>query len=231
MKINEILTEGFWSGVGAVGKGVAKGVAKGAVNIVAPGAIDKFSQLNTLRKNTNPLTTTTPAEPVTTPQSSVSSVSELPQAKVSGFEVLDQDPIRIRYNKAEYTLNNNAEWIQMGTKGTKQPLIKDINPTLEKLLDRAAGTENTSSQPSAKKPPAKKPPAKSVIQTDATKIAQVTTPNGTKADKWSDGGWSTPDGTKNVVVVDSDIRPLEQLLARQTSGQQPAVFSSNRRVT
>jgi hypothetical protein len=58
---------------------------------------------------------------------------------VPGFTVLDQEPIRIEYKKKDYVLNSQGDWVALSARGTRAPLIKDINPTLEKLLDKAAG--------------------------------------------------------------------------------------------
>ena len=155
--------------------------------------------------------------------------------------MVSQDPMMIRYQKNDYTLDNNGEWIR---RGTTKP-VKDFDPTLEKLLDRASGAEQdaaTMKQPSQTQ------------QGKPTIISTVTTPDGVKANKWSDGVWSTPEGGENVQVVDSDVPSLEKLLATQgqkphTGGRQkgslsqtpnairkraaraemPAVFKSNRR--
>ena len=46
MKIKEIMTEGFWSGVGAFGKGLAKGVGQS----IAPNAMADFEKQKNLRR-------------------------------------------------------------------------------------------------------------------------------------------------------------------------------------
>jgi|688.fasta_scaffold194058_3 hypothetical protein len=72
--------------------------------------------------------------------------------RVPGFAIVSKEPIVIRYQKKDYALNNKGEWTAISTRGTKTPLLKDINPTLEKLLDKAAGfadhqTHQTVAQP------------------------------------------------------------------------------------
>lgn len=154
---------------------------------------------------------TTPGTKTTAKQKSKTPPAQPTQ--ISGFEVIVQDPIMIRYNKNDYVLDQNGEWVPMSAKGTKKPLVKDYNPTLEKLLDRVAGTEKQSTPVTPKQP--------------IKIIASVTIPNGTRADKWSDGKWSVPENGENVEVADSDIAPLDNLLKQQQ--EQPAVFKSNRR--
>jgi hypothetical protein len=63
----------------------------------------------------------------------------VPNLNVPGFTVVNKEPIVVRYQKKDYALNNRGEWQLLTPRGTKAPLIKDTNPTLEKLLDKAAG--------------------------------------------------------------------------------------------
>jgi len=72
-------------------------------------------------------------------QTAKSAVQDGPATNVPGFTVLDQEPIRIEYKKKDYVLNSQGDWVALSARGTRAPLIKDINPTLEKLLDKAAG--------------------------------------------------------------------------------------------
>lgn len=73
------------------------------------------------------------------PQATVKTMSPKASAGQQGFVVVNQDPILVRYQKKEYGLNQRGEWYQVGSRGTRAPLIKDIDPTLEKMLDKAAG--------------------------------------------------------------------------------------------
>jgi hypothetical protein len=95
MKINEILTEaGILSMVGRVAKGVGKGVGKGLVNVAAPSAIDKFSQLGTQWKATKSLSPATAPEPTIQPISPIELAPpgnivftiKLPSGSVSKYE-------------------------------------------------------------------------------------------------------------------------------------------------
>lgn len=58
---------------------------------------------------------------------------------ISGFEVISQEPIVIRYNKKDYALTKDGEWQKVGARGAMAPLVKDTDPSLEKLLDKVAG--------------------------------------------------------------------------------------------
>lgn len=139
---------------------------------------------------------------------------------VQGFKVLDQDPIRIAYKKKEYGLNAQGEWVDLDTRGTKVPLVKDYNPTLEKLLDRASGAE----QDAAKMAQPTQTPAPTQTQTqtqqptqqanEPTIIGKVTAPGGEEVVKWSDGVWTIP-ASEEQIVKPNDLKQLEALLKQQ----------------
>jgi hypothetical protein len=60
------------------------------------------------------------------------------QTSVPGFIVINKEPITIRYKGKDYGLNKKGEWVDIAARGTNVP---PVNPTLEKLLDKAAGPE------------------------------------------------------------------------------------------
>ena len=62
-----------------------------------------------------------------------------PNINVPGFTIVNREPIVVRYQKKDYSLNSQGEWQSMTPRGIRAPLIKDSNPTLEKLLDKVAG--------------------------------------------------------------------------------------------
>ena len=72
-------------------------------------------------------------------QTAKAAVQDGPATNIPGFTIVNDEPIVVRYQKKDYALNTAGDWIAMSARGTKAPLIKDINPTLEKLLDKAAG--------------------------------------------------------------------------------------------
>jgi hypothetical protein len=71
-------------------------------------------------------------------QSPVKTLSPKATASQQGFTVVNREPIIVRYLKKDYGLNGRGEWYQLGSRGSKAPLIKDVDPTLEKMLDKAA---------------------------------------------------------------------------------------------
>ena len=166
---------------------------------------------------------TPPTQP--TPAQTAPAQTAPATAGVPGFEVISQEPVVVRYKKVDYSLNDEGEWIVMGAKGKLAPLIKDSNPTLEKLLDRAAGTEQTQAQSAQTAQTAQTAAGEPKI------IGKVTTPGGVEVVKWSDNIWTIPD-TKEQVVKPNDITQLENLLSTQqattaphTGGKQKGVLS------
>jgi hypothetical protein len=260
MKIKDIVLEGFWKNVGAMGKGIAQGVA----DVVAPGAVDdlskSFRQANAAKKGqkgaskpgnvlykgneyqwlggqwglVNPATgkavpapkelqkqlnfMSTRKSPADYQKAATSQQTQQAPATptVQGFKVLDQDPIRIAYKKKEYGLNAQGEWVDLDTRGTKVPLVKEYNPTLEKLLDRAAGMEQSAS-PNAQ--PTQTPAPTQTQQptqqaNEPTIIGKVTAPGGEEVVKWSDGVWTIP-ASEEQIVKPNDLKQLEALLKQQ----------------
>ena len=99
-----------------------------------PGAEDPASQRNFLQKALQDYKrgafTQVPLDKETKTQGGA-------PAGIPGFTVVNTDPIMIRYRKNDYALNSQGEWYPMG-KGSRAPLVKDSDPTLEKLLDKVA---------------------------------------------------------------------------------------------
>jgi len=266
MKINELLVEGFWSGLGKGIGAVAKGVGQGLANTVAPGAYDSlsksFKQAKSAKTPTqqglskpgnirykgneyqwlgqqwglvNPETgKTVPAPKQVQQQLNFMSTRKVPSkqdvataktqmAKQSASQqgpMLDQikfmnhSPLVYQFGgKANlFTLNDNDQWTKYFPGSTKVQPPVDVNTS--QLLDKAAQRDNIDI---ARLQPQTPNTSNDVVtQTDATKVASVTTPKGIRADKWSDGHWTTPDDTgKDGFVVDTDVPHLEQLLAQQ----------------
>lgn len=148
--------------------------------------------------------------------------------KIPGFDIIQHDPILVRYKKNDYTLDNNGEWIPFLSKGKNVQLIKDTYPALEKTLDKVAGYTSVNTPV----PPAAPVSKNKQIPADATKVAKVTTPNGVVVDKWSNGSWSVYENGELVLVKDIDLPRLEKMLAQQQQAPQeepePAAFTSNR---
>lgn len=206
MKIKEVLAEGVVGTIGSMAGAAVGGVAKGLLDVASPEMVDRIKKVrhNARKVNSNPAklgNITAPADtaPIATdsPQQS-SDPLELP--KVVGFTVMDHDPIRIEYKGVDYTLNNDSEWVTMSGKGTQKPLVKDTNPTLERLLDRAAGFEQTAAIMSQEDEPA--------VFTSNRPLATVKSTIGT-AIKRADGKWYVKNNP-NPVTKPEDIAKLDQ---------------------
>ena len=123
MKINEIVAEGI---IGSAIKGLAKGIG----GVLAPQSTEYLSKT----KLAKPLPAAgTDGDQPTSKQADVMPI------KVPGFEIVNPDPIMVKYRNADYAINDQGEWYKMGTRGTKAPIVKDVDPTLEKMLDKVAG--------------------------------------------------------------------------------------------
>ena len=121
------------------------------------------------------------------------------EKKVPGFTVTQQDPLVVQYKKTDYTLNDNGEWVYLGSAKVLN------NPQLERMLDLASGhTSAPNQQPTASKP--------------ATPPGTVVTPTGDTVVKNAQGQWIVQ-GNVNVVVDPKDIKELERrdLVNRQTA--------------
>jgi hypothetical protein len=73
-----------------------------------------------------------------TPSSARDVAKNGPAAGLPGFTVVNKEPITIRYKGKDYGLNKKGEWVDIAARGTNVP---PVSPTLEKLLDKAAGPE------------------------------------------------------------------------------------------
>lgn len=201
-----------------------------------------------------------PAEqPDATTQQAKTLTQQQQSQMVNQIALQDTSPVIYQFGKKGnlFTLNDKDQWVRYIPGSTKPQQPIDANTST--LLDKAAKRDEIDLarlQPDQTSATGK---GDVVTQTDATKIASVTIPNGTKAEKWSDGVWTVPEDGKNVQVVDSDVPHLERILAQQTAGKkphtggkqkgklsqtpnairqrqtraakkQPAVFTSNRRV-
>jgi hypothetical protein len=121
-----------------------------------------------------------------------------------------------------FTLNDKDQWVRYNPGSTKVPTPVDANT--QQILNNAAKrdqidlakiqpTDTAQTVQTAKQ---------TITKTDATKVASVTTPTGIRADKWSDGEWTTPDEEgKDGFVVDSDVPQLEKLLQQQSASKKP----------
>lgn len=135
MKIKEFVNEGLLgnigktlgSALGSVAKDTLKGVAGGIGSVVAPTGTEYL-------KKTKFALPKKPGEPTDPEQQPTKQPVSIP-----GFTVIDQDPMVVRYQGKDYALNNQGEWYSMSARGARPPLVKDSNPTLEKMLDKVAG--------------------------------------------------------------------------------------------
>lgn len=146
---------------------------------------------------------------------------------LSQIKFMDDSPLVYQFGGKNnlFTLNDKDQWVKYIPGSTKVQPPVDANTA--QLLTKAAKRDKIDLAAINPTTPTQNTKKDVVTQTDATKVASVTTPRGIKADKWSDGKWTTPDDEgKDAFVVDSDIPQLEKLLQQQ---QQPAVFTSNRR--
>ena len=207
---------------------------------------------------TQQATTQQTQQPGNAPADQQAPAQKTPQQQsqmVNQIKLMDESPIIYQFGgKANlFTLNDKDQWVRYTPGSTKPQQPVDANTST--LLDKAAKRDGIDM---ARLQPGQTSAAGGgdvVTQTDATKVASVTTPAGNKADKWSDGHWTTPDEQGvDGFVVDSDVPKLDALLKQQstkthTGGRQkgglsqtpnavrkrasraemPAVIKSNRR--
>ena len=135
MKINEILREGVLSSLGNLAHGAILGATGAMKN--APGRLDATTRLAADPSKMKALPNTFRAKKL-----GASGTDQDPNKQpvnVPGFTVINQEPIVIKYQSKDYALNNEGEWYPMSARGARPPLVKDTNPTLEKMLDKVAG--------------------------------------------------------------------------------------------
>ena len=122
------------------------------------------------------------------------------EKKVPGFTVTQWDPLVVQYKKTDYTLNDNGEWVYLGSAKVLN------NPQLERMLDLASG--HTSA------------PKQTVTTKKETPPGTVVTPTGDTVVKNEKGEWWVQAQPTNKQVVDpKDIKELERrdLVKRQTA--------------
>ena len=122
------------------------------------------------------------------------------EKKVPGFTVTQQDPLVVQYKKTDFTLNDNGEWVYLGSAKVLN------NPQMERMLDLASG--HTSA------------PKQTVPTKKATPPGTVITPTGDTVVKNKKGEWWVQAQPTNKQVVDpKDIKELERrdLVNRQTA--------------
>jgi|LakMenE18May11ns_1017448.scaffolds.fasta_scaffold9929951_4 hypothetical protein len=260
MKIRDIVVEGFWKNVGAIGKGMAQGIA----DVVAPGAVDdlskSFRQANAAKKGqkgaskpgnvlykgneyqwlggqwglVNPATGKAVPAPkelqkqlnfmstrkgpadyqkaATGQQTQQQTTSAQQEPLLAQIKLQSSSPLVYQFGKSNmFTLDAQDKWVRYTPGSTKPSPLADVNT--QQLLDKAAQRDNIDL---ARLKPTPTQTKDKITTTDSTKIASVTTPSGVRADKWSDGEWTTPDEEgMDGFVVDSDVPQLEALLKQQ----------------
>jgi hypothetical protein len=127
---------------------------------------------------TDPINVTAPA-PVTAPKDKV--------------QIIQSNPTIVKFDKKQYTIGDNGQWVPIGQKGTKAPPIQS---SLSALFDKALGRS-----PSSAAAPTSKP-------------ITVTTPTGINVTRGTNGRWIRSDN--NTRVTDpTEIKGLNQLAINQ----------------
>lgn len=122
---------GAASGMGHAMKNAPSSLSANSKLVVNPNDVKDTANIKSLFKLPGGQPAPTTGQPATVPT--------VQPIAVPGFTIIQQDPIVVQYKKNDYALDQHGEWYKMGAKGTKAPLLKDIDPTLEKTLDRVAG--------------------------------------------------------------------------------------------
>ncbi len=134
---------------------------------------------------TDPIDVTAPA-PVTAPKDKV--------------QIIQFDPTIVKFDKKQYTIGDNGQWVPVGQRGTKAPPIQS---SLSALFDKITGRS-----PSSAAAPTSKP-------------ITVTTPNEINVTRGTNGRWIRSDD--NTEVTDPrEIKGLNQLAINQRVMQQKA---------
>ena len=117
-----------------------------------------------------------------------------------GVQIISSDPPMVRFEKKQYTIGDNGQWVPVGQRGTKAPPIQS---SLSALFDKITGRS-----PSSAAAPTSKP-------------ITVTTPNKINVTRGINGRWIRSDD--NTEVTDPrEIKGLNQLAINQRVMQQKA---------
>jgi hypothetical protein len=215
MKINEILAEaGFF-------KGLAKSIAPDAVNYrdqtkpLRSNTSYKSGEVNykgstyrwlgqqwgiqnpttekyqpapgAIQKELNFLAQTQPTDQQKNPG------GPLKNNNPGGVQIISSDPPMVRFEKKQYTIGDNGQWVPVGQRGSKAPPIQSA---LSTLFDKALGI------------------TRSAATTRASKPITVTTPNKINVTRGTNGRWIRSDD--NTEVIDPrEIKGLNQLAINQ----------------
>lgn len=125
-------------------------------------------------------------------------------------------------------------WEDFNTKEKIDPkYVRELETAFNQVTGRAPATSapTTSYQPKigalGRRGATLAQPAQPTQPTQpATVVGKVVTPGGIEVVKYSDGSWEIP-ATDEKVVISSDLKKLEELLAQQQQ-EEPDVFKSNR---
>ena len=116
-----------------------------------------------------------------------------------GVQIISSDPPMVRFEKKQYTIGDNGQWVPVGQRGTKAPPIQS---SLSALFDKITG-RSPSSAAAPRKP------------------ITVTTPNKINVTRGINGRWIRSDD--NTEVTDPrEIKELNQLAINQRVMQQKA---------
>ena len=138
MKVSDIIKEGVLS---SLVKGMAKGAGLARPARYRPGLGDV-----TLAKRPGRLpsavTTQTTQTTQTTPKQDPIQRDKQP---IPGFDVISNDPLIVRYDKIDYTLNDQGEWSKL-VQGRREPA--PLSQSLTRALDKVAGlVDNPQAEP------------------------------------------------------------------------------------
>lgn len=136
---------------------------------------------------TDPGDVTAPAPaPVTAPKDKV--------------QIISSNPTIVKFDKKQYTISDNGQWVPVGQRGSKAPPIQSA---LSTLFDKALGITRSSAAAPTSKP------------------ITVTTPNEINVTRGTNGRWIRSDD--NTEVTDPrEIKELNQLAINQRVMQQKA---------
>ena len=150
-------------------------------------------------------------------------------APQGGEDVVQWDPDRstLIINGFKY-LKTKSGWIDHHTKEKIDPKnARELDQAFDKASGRAPVKQPTIGALGRRGAgPAPAPEPEPTPTEPATVVGKVVTPGGVEVVKYSDGSWEIP-ATDERVVIASDLKKLEELLAQQQE-EEPDVFKSNR---
>lgn len=114
-------------------------------------------------------------------------------------QIIQSNPTIVKFDKKQYTIGDNGQWVPVGQRGSKAPPIQSA---LSTLFDKALGITRSTVAPTSKP-------------------ITVTTPTGINVTRGIDGRWIRSDN--NTRVIDpTEIKGLNQLAINQRVMQQKA---------